>query len=365
MKLPFKFKRPVFKMPDFRALFSTAVRKVREFRLPLDLSKVENLDREHYKIVVYTLSAVIVLMVLAGVLAFAFSLKGTEQTMVPDIRGVELSQALVKLQEKELYPRIALRFTDDPNDRGRIVEQRPLPGSIVKAGRRINLVVSRGPVVDRIENYVGQDLNEVKIHLQTLFSSTRPLLSIKDPPVYIYDQAAPGIILEQKPLPDTELAGPVALELVVSRGPEKAKTTVPDLRGLDYAAAMLLVEKANLPIVTTMRKAEAKEKPGTIASESPAGGSQVSAWSLLNLVVTAPAPEQGMVSGVFAKDLPAYPYPLRVSLDVLKPSGERSTIFRVNHPGGKFSVPYFVPDGSVLILTALDREVARTEVRAP
>jgi beta-lactam-binding protein with PASTA domain len=304
-------------------------------------------------------------MTLAGIVAFGLSLKGSEQTMVPDIRGVELSQALVRLQEKELYPRLALRFTDDPNDRGRVVEQRPLPGAIVKAGRRIQLVVSRGPVVDRIENYVGQDLNEVKVHLQTLFSSARPLLTIKDPPVYVFDLAAPGTILEQKPLPDTELGGPIALEFVVSRGPEKAKTVVPNLLGLEYEAALLLVEKSNLPIVVTMRKPEAKEKAGVVVSESPAAGSLVVGFSQLSLAVTFPVAEKGMVAGVFSKDLPVYPYPLRVSLDALKPNGERGFIFRLAHPGGSFSVPYFLPEGTVLVLTVLDREVARTEVRQP
>ncbi len=365
MKLPFKFPKLNLRAPDFRKMFTTTVTKVREFQIPLDLKTIEGLDREHFRLVIYALSAVIALMAFAGIIAFSFSLKGTEQTMVPDIRGVELSQALVRLQEKELYPRIALRFTDDPNDRGRIVEQRPLPGAIVKAGRRIYLVVSRGPVVDRVANYVGQDLNELKVHLQTLFSSSRPLLTIKDPPVYVFDQAIPGVILEQKPLPDTEISGPIALELVVSRGPEKAKSTVPALVGLDWASALLLVEKANLPIVTTMRRPEGKEKAGIVTSVSPAPGTQVAAWSLLNLIVTAPTPESRMVSGVFFKELPEYPYPLRVSLDVLKPSGERSPLFRINHPGGKFGVPYLVPSGSVLILTVLDREVARSEARSP
>jgi len=365
MKSPIKFPKFTFHMPDFRALFARLVKRVREFRLPLDLRSVENLDREHYKLAVYALSGVVAFMALAGLAAFFLSLKGTEETMVPDVRGVELSAALVKLQEKELYPRIALRFSDDPGDRGRIVEQRPLPGAIVKAGRRIALVVSRGPVVDRVENYVGQDLAEVKAHLQTLFSSARPLVSVQDPPTYVFDQASPGIILEQKPLPDTEIAGPLALELVVSRGPEKAKTTVPSLLGLDLKSALLAVEKADLPIVATMRKAGTKERPGTVVSMSPAAGSQVAAWSLLTLVVTQPAEEQGMVSGVLSRELPQYPYPLRVEIDAMKPSGERATLFKVNSAGGKLAVPYSVAEGTVLVLQVLDREIYRLEARTP
>ena len=85
MKLP----KPSLKLPDLKAVASRAVAKVRDFRLPLDLGTIDRLDREHYRLVIYSLLAVIAAMAFAGVFAFALSLKGTEETMVPDIRGQE------------------------------------------------------------------------------------------------------------------------------------------------------------------------------------------------------------------------------------------------------------------------------------
>lgn len=339
--------------------------KPSEIKLPLDLSKLESIDREHYKIAAWSLAALVVLMAVAGLAAFFLSLRGTEETMVPDVKGLELASALVKLQDKELYPRIALRYTDDPKDRGRIVEQKPPAGAIVKAGRRVQLAVSRGPVVDRIENYVGQDLNEVKIHLQTLFASSRPLVTVKEPPVYVFDKSPAGTVLEQKPLPDTEISGPVPLELVVSRGPEKAQILVPDLKGLGIAEALLQVEKANVATEFSLRKPDGRERAGVVASQTPAPGSLIPANARLSATLALPAPEKGMVAGLFERELPEYPYPLRLSLEAQKPTGERLPLLRMNHPGGKFSAPYFLPEGSVLVLTVLDREVARSEVKAP
>jgi beta-lactam-binding protein with PASTA domain len=334
-----------------------------DIKLPVDMTKFEDLDREHYRLAAWGTAALIVLMIVVGLVSFFLSLKGAEETMVPDVKGMELSSALLKLQDKELYTRIALRFTDDPKDKGRIVEQSPLPGTIVKAGRRIQLTVSRGPVVDRIENYVGQDLNELKIHLQTLFASSTPLVTIKEPTVYIYDKSPAGTVLEQKPLPDTMIEGPVGLSLVVSRGPEKALITVPELRGLSFADAIEAIEHSNLPVNFTMRQGGNHEKQGVVASETPVPGSTIPANGRVAVTVTAPAPEKDMVSGVFERDLPEYPYPLRVSLEALSATGDRRTIITVNHPGGKFSAPYIVPEGSILVLNVLDREVARAEVK--
>ena len=112
--------------------------------------------------------------------------------MVPDLRGMELADALVRMQERELYPRLSLRFTNNPQDKNTILEQDPLPGVIVKAGRRIKLTVSRGAVLDEIDNYIGKNIDAVKLELLSLFSSTQALVSIREPPVYRFDDAEPA-----------------------------------------------------------------------------------------------------------------------------------------------------------------------------
>jgi beta-lactam-binding protein with PASTA domain len=218
--------------------------------------------------------------------------------------------------------------------------------------------------VDRIDNYVGQDLDAVKLHLQTLFASSRPLVSVKEPPIFVFDKAAAGTILEQKPLPETEISGPTALELVVSRGPEKAQVVLPELRNLSFAAALVQIEKTNLPAVFTMKAPEGKEKPGVVVAQDPAAGTSVPVGTRIALTLTMPAPEKDMVAGVFERELPEYPYPLRTVLEAIKPTGERLTILKVNHPGGRFSAPYVLPENSLLVLSVLDREIARHEVKS-
>jgi beta-lactam-binding protein with PASTA domain len=356
MKLDFKS----IKFPKFPKRSSIALPSS-----PLDLRKIATLDRDHYRSLAYGLGAVIVLMVVAGLAAFLLSIRGSEQTMVPEIRGMELSQALVKMQDKELYPRVSLRFTDNPADRGLIVDQSPRPGSIVKAGRRIQITVSKGAVADTVENFVGQDLNEVKIHLQNLFASTKPLLAVKEPPIYLFDRSPAGTVLEQKPLPGTAIAGLTPLELVVSRGPEKPQLLVPDLQSLSYEAALAQVQKGDLVVTFTMRNAAGKEKAGVVVAQTPAALSLVPANARLAVTVTPPAEETGLVAGIYSRELPEYPYPLKVSLEAVGPAGDRTPIVTANHPGGLFTAPYQLPAGHSLVLSVLDRESPpRFEVRA-
>ncbi|MCL2127109.1 MAG: penicillin-binding protein, partial [Treponema sp.] len=69
------------------------------------------------------------------------------------------------------------------------------------------------------------------------------------------------------------------------------------------------------------------------------------------------------VFGLFTYTMPKNPYPLPVRLEALLPSGERRRIAAVDFPGGKFTVPYRLPEESVLVLSLMSREIYRETVR--
>ena len=332
-----------------------------DFRSLLDFRKLDDIDPRHYRTVIIALVSLVVLMGLSGLIAFFLALRGEEQTLVPDVVDLELSSALVKLQEKELYPRVSLRFSNNPESRGRILEQDPSPGAIVKAGRRIALVVSRGAAQDKVGDYVGQTVEEVKIHLQTVFGSTRQLVTVREPPVYIYDKSPAGTILEQSPAPNVDLSGPTQLTFIVSRGPEKAKVKVPDLVGLSLKDAALQIEKSGIAFQFTVRSPEGRERPGTIVAQLADPGALEDPSAAVTIVFAAPVPADGMASGLFSQSLPEYPYPLRSVLFVEPPTGPRVPLISVDHPGRLFTMPYIVPEGSVLVLQVLNKVVARVE----
>jgi beta-lactam-binding protein with PASTA domain len=316
-------------------------------------------QKRTFSLYVFLLCCILALGFMA---AFFFVLKGAEKVMVPNIRGMDLADALVSLQERELYPRLALRFTNNPLDKNTILEQSPEPGSIVKAGRRIKLTVSRGAVLDTIENYVGKDLEAVKLHLQTLFSSSRPLVTIREPPMYRFDDSSAGTILEQKPIPKTEISGPTVLEFIVSKGPESQKTTVPRFIGETMVSAIRLAEKASFPVDFSMRQARAGEAPGSVIEQKPSADTEIRISDRVEVVVTAPSAGNGMIHGVYVYKLVDYPYPVPVKLEAISPEGQRRTLASMKHPGGNFSIPFTLAPGTTFVLTVLDREMSRTEV---
>ncbi|MDR2759748.1 MAG: PASTA domain-containing protein [Spirochaetaceae bacterium] len=308
----------------------------------------------------------VVFVAVVAVGVFFIAVQGAEEIMVPDVRGKELTDALLELQVKELYPRIQLRYSQSAEDKGMILEQDPLAGSIVKAGRRIRLVVSEGILLNTLEDYVGRDVEEVRMELRALFAAAaQPLLSLKEPFLYEYSPEPAGIILQQAPLPGTGISEPMELQLVVSRGREEILITVPSLVGLSIADALKRISGAGINFTFDIWQAGGGDRPGTVADQDPAGQALVTVNTPVLIRVVPPEPAKGLVFGLFRYTLERNPYPLAVRLDAILPSGETTSLIAANYPGGEFTVPYELPPGSVLVLFMLDREIYREEIPVP
>ena len=330
-----------------------------------DLSSIEDYVANHLRLFILSVAGLVIFMGIIAVSVFFIAVRGSEQTMVPAVVGKELTEALLELQVKELYPQLQLRYSQTSADKGVILEQEPKPGSIVKAGRRIRLVVSQGVMINRVENFIGRDINEVRMDLHTVYavSGSVPLLSLREPLMYEYSSENPGTILEQKPEPGTSISGPMTLEFVVSMGRENATVTVPELTGLSIARALEIISSTGINFNFTERDRRDNERGEAVVSQIPPAGTTAPMNTVVELTVTSPERlANNEIFGIFHYAIPANPYPLEVRLEALLPTSERIRLFTVNYSGGNFSVPYRLPVGTVLVLSMLNRELHRQTV---
>ena len=328
-----------------------------------DISSIADSFRANSKVILLTALAVVIVIGAAFAIAFFSVLQGAEKVMVPEVEGKGLAEALIEMQAKELYPRIQLRYSDRQEEQGRILEQDPKAGAIVKAGKRVSLVVSRGVIVDHVGNFIGRNIDDVRVELQTLFTSGgTPLLSVSEPVLYRASSEPVGTILEQDPAPETAIVNPVQISFVVSRGTASAEVTVPDMQGMSIAELVQLMGQSGLIFNFTARLQREGETAGTVVEQSPQGGASAREFNVVDVAIALPrkAPS-GLVYGIFREELPEYPYPFQVTIDVISPAGERREYLSMTHPGGLISVPYLLPEGSTISLNVLNREVGRYE----
>lgn len=338
----------------------------------------------------------VALFIIMGVAAVAIFLginKGYERVMVPDVVGTNLIRAQLILQEKELYPRLQMRYSDVPGQAGQIISQSPKKGAVVKAQSRVTLVVSRGVVFDHVGNYVGTNLDALKTTLDALYAGAEiPSLTIANP-IFKQDGSLPGTILQQDPPEGTPITQPIELKFIVSSGPQKMKVPVPDLTGKNINEVLATMSVTKLTFDFSAHIASGNEKPGTVVKQTtPGNKKEIGEYSHIHLEFAMPAVTEesdevpqsidisnkneaeatdaalvrdttNYVHGIFSTRIPEYPYAVPVKLDVIPQEGTRYGIATFNHIGGDLTIPYAVPHGSVLVLSVLEREVERTSIQ--
>ena len=338
----------------------------------LDIDAIEKYVANHLRLFISMAAGILLFVGIVAVSVFFINVRGAEQTMVPDVEGRDLTAALLELQVKELYPRIQLRYSQTSADKGLVLEQTPSPGTIVKAGRRIQLVVSQGVMINTVENFLGRNVDEVRMDLQTQFSalgasfgtgSVAPFLTLREPLMYEFSPEPAGTVLQQRPEPGTSITGPTTLELVVSRGLETTMFHLPNLLGLSIEDTLEQIGRTGIDFEFSLRPPFSGEKPATVVAQSPAGDTLTDFNTRVVIAVAVPdrLPENE-VFGLFKYDMAKNPYPLLVRLECLLPNGERQRLLSVQYAGGPLSVPYRQPVGAVLVLSMLNREIHRETV---
>lgn len=317
------------------------------------------------KTIVITSLVMLIIFIAVATLTFFISLKSAEQVMVPNVVGKDLPEALLDLQARELYPRIQLRYSQKADEKGLILEQTPNPGAIVKGGKRVELVVSQGTVIDTVQNYIGENINEVQTMIRELFTSgSRQYLQIKQPYLTQYSAEPAGTILEQEPAAGTPISSNMELTFVVSKGAQSETTQVPDMTGADLKKIYQVMQRAAVTFSFTANSTP--DAAGiTVQQQSVAAQSEVPVFSPVTLTVSLPEPADGMVSGILKTTLAEFPYPFTVSLYAAYPNGDKDLLTSFRHPGGACSVPYTVPEGTKLSLEVLNKEVYTETVSAP
>jgi len=310
-------------------------------------------ETRDFKVGVFLLSGLLVLILLVGFFAFFIVFQGGHITTVPDLKGKDLVTGLKMLQAKNLIAEVDDKFTDAPEDKGKIVSQDPAYRTEVREGQVIKLMVSKGAPVDRVGNYIGKTLTQVKAILNTQFAtSDKQLITIIDSLIsYKNDPSAAGTVLAQKPEPDTPLTDePVKLELVISKGPGKKMITISKYVGKNFMQVVNELNQAGIPYIFLVKNASGAEQQGVVISQSPAAGKSVPEGLILDLTMTKPANvPSGNVFGVFQAQVPNFDTMSKV--EVVAVSGQsRTVLMSMMHPGGSISIPYILDKDSEISL---------------
>lgn len=206
----------------------------------------------------------------------------SRQEAVPDVSGYTVSEAINALQDAGFIVADEQRSeASDTIDEGLVTKTSPAAGSIRKEGTEITLYISLGDVTVEIEDYTGQNYNEVRGRLEALnivvYIESRDIPEGDDPADY-----EEGTVMDQSIEPGERLSEGDSITLYIPKLDNKYPNFVLD----EYTVAEVEEFAEDYGINLTINYEDTTEyEPGTIIRQSRAAGTTVVEGARLTITV--------------------------------------------------------------------------------
>ena len=211
-----------------------------------------------------------------------YSSTGPPQTTVPNVVGLDSSDALSRLADAGLKWKI-VQVNSDQNS-GSVIDQTPNGGASVDRGSVVHLKVSKGPQPVAVPDVRGSSFASASSQLQGLgFAVARKDVASDQPK---------DTVVDQSPAPGNSAAPGSTITLSVSKGPKTS--AVPDVTSQDQASAQEQLKASGFRVRIVTQNTTDQSQDGIVLSQDPAGGTQASAGTVVTIVVgkfiAGPAP---------------------------------------------------------------------------
>ena len=201
---------------------------------------------------------------------------------VPDVKGKTLVEAEAILKDNNLDFTLKEEF-DAKVPTGTVIKQSPGAGSHVKAGRKIQLTVSKGAEPGVVPDLKGKNLAEATEMLHAA------KLAVGKVTVQYKEGAAQGAGLSQDIEAGKKVAAGTKVDLVVNIS--KGQSVVPDLKGLTLSDARERLSSMGLMVGSVTTKEDSAPK-GTVIGAEPEFGKVLSEGSVVTLIVSGGKKEE-------------------------------------------------------------------------
>ena len=165
--------------------------------------------------------------------------KGPEMVEIPELYAVPLDEAKDKLREAGLKPGVTQEAFSEELPAGRVISTKPADGEKIKAGRAVEMVVSRGAPIE-VPDVVGDDQSDAAEELR------EEGLTVEVAPETVYSEEDAGTVAETSPEPGAELGEGDKVTLTISKGPELLE--VPDVVDMSVDDAEQALEDAGFSV---------------------------------------------------------------------------------------------------------------------
>ncbi len=293
------------------------------------------------KNIVIILFVFLIVFIAVSVFVFWLIRKGPPEVTVPKVTEKELIESLIILQKKNLDILIDPRYFSE-YQKNIVVEQIPKAGSIVREGKDIKLIVSKGPIISIVEDYTGKTMAYVQNRLQEIFSFQGKTIKIGNI-TYVISEQPQGTIIGQYPPPNTPITNVENIDLVISKGKEIQAFRLNDYTGQNVNEVMQLLALRGVLVRIVTEEVTDPAKNGLILQQEPGQDTLVSRNDMVTFHVgylPSEKEKEKLYARVLNFDVPQDLENVVIRIVVKDRIGEREIYNAENSGSDSISIPF-------------------------
>lgn len=197
-----------------------------------------------------------------------------------DVTGYTLADAQKDLAYEKFTVKTVRKF--DPSVRDTVIDEKPKPGTKVRQGSVVTLVVSDGPAPIKMPRLQGMTIDKARA------LAARDGFTINVSETASISNIPPNVIASQDVAPGTTIPADhsVAVNVVVSSG--GGLTQVPNVVGTDYLSATQQLQQAGFTVQTEYMREPASADNGQIINEDPKPGTPAEKGTSVTVMLSVP-----------------------------------------------------------------------------
>ena len=224
----------------------------------------------------------IVFFVITGITTYytvSYFIKNEETVIVPDLVGEDIINVLALLADLGLNTKVKGSEYSTDFAVNSILYQDPAAGEVIKKGRDVRIVISKGTQTLVMPNLKGLNLQQARLILD------RNGLNEGNISKTYHTGIKKDQIIAQHPIPGGIIERGISPDLLVSRGPRPHEFVMPDFGGLYLDEAVLMAEKNHLVIDAIKTIYQKNQTANIVLEQEPLPGDHYFENRLINLVV--------------------------------------------------------------------------------
>ncbi|APR65261.1 hypothetical protein N187_00300 [Borrelia anserina Es] len=298
-------------------------------------------------------------LVISCAIFFIF-LESNDIVVVPNLSGFYLEDAIAELQNKELIPYVELKFSSTSLDKGKVIDQNPKSGTVLRLDSKVKLFVSKGAVINKVDNFIGKNVDDVMVNLEANSINNNRMLYHLLKPIEVESMLPKGIIIRQEPSPGTKITSLIDLQFLVSKGQGEVPIKyVKNYVGLYYKDAIISLLNDEIDFDINLSTGS---DFGSVVFQSLSPGTKLESVDKLIITINEPRISDAGVFGILTYKLGMYPSSVDMMVKVKSSSGSSSLLYSFKSKGGIVKLPYEALKGSIIELYIYDKLVNQTVI---